>query len=94
MDPIFVKATFDLKCDWEGLPPVYRIYVNDELFTERTWTWTKHYLNEALQIQALPGTYTVTVQPVGPNLAKFYTENHAVKHGPAEWIDSTHLRIN
>ena len=90
---VFVKAVFDLDCDWEGLPPVYRIYVNDELFTERTWRWTQEYLEEILQIQAPPGQYQVRVEPVGPNLAHFRANNHRVEYGPGRWLDPGTLEI-
>jgi len=83
---VFVKAWFDLDCEWEGLPPVYRVWVNDELFTERTWIWTDQYLSEMLQIQAPPGRYEIRVEPVGPNLARFTASNHRVEVGPGEWI--------
>jgi len=91
---VFVKAVFDLDCDWEGLPPVYRIYVNDELFTERTWCWTDQYLEEILQIQAPPGQYQVRVEPVGPNLAHFRATNHRVEYGPGRWLSPDMLEIH
>ena len=91
---MFVKALFDLDCDWEGLPPVYRIYVDDELFAERTWRWTEHRLTEILQIDAVPGNYTVRIESVLPSLAKFNTQKHRVTHGPAKWIDQHTLEIN
>ena len=92
---VFVKALFDIDCDWEGLSPVYRIFVNDELFAERTWVWTDHYLTEMLQISAPPGDYRVTVEAVGPQLAQFRVTNHRVEHGPAEWVKkNTRLRIH
>ena len=86
MSTVFVKAWFDLDCEWEGLPPIYRIYVNDELFAERTWIWTDHSLSEMLQILAPPGRYELTVRPVGPNLAQFTATNYRVELGPAQWI--------
>lgn len=89
----FVKASFDLNCDWEGLPPVYRIYVNDELFTEREWAWTDHYLTEMLQIEAPAGSYTVRVEPVGPCIAKFVVTNNQIGHGPAVWHSESTLEI-
>ena len=90
---VFVKAVFDLDCDWEGLPPVYRVYVNDELFSERTWRWTDQYLEEMLQILAPPGRYHVRVESVGPNLAQFRSSNHRVAYGPGQWIDPVTLEI-
>ena len=84
---------FDLDCEWEGLPPTYRIYVNDELFAERTWTWVDHYLTEMLQISAPPGVYQVRVEPVSPHLSKFTATNHKVEYGPGCWRDPAHVEI-
>lgn len=90
---MFVKAVFNLDCDWEGLPPVYRVYVNDELFAERTWRWTDSYLEEMLQISAPPGQYHIRVESVGPSLAHFRASNHRVAYGPGQWIRTDTLEI-
>ena len=50
----FVRLLADVHCKWQGLSPIYRAYVNDELFAERTWIWTDCYLRECLQIEAEP----------------------------------------
>jgi hypothetical protein len=89
----FIRAVFDLDCEWEGLPPTYRIYVNDELFAERTWTWVDEYLTEMLQISAAPGRYHVRVEPVAPHLSRFTASNHRVEYGPGHWIDPDHVEI-
>jgi hypothetical protein len=39
MSKKFVRVLADVDCEWEGLMPSYRVYVNDELFAERTWRW-------------------------------------------------------
>ncbi len=93
MNSQFVRAVFDLDCDWEGLPPVYRIYVNDELFSEREWRWTDCYLQEILQIQAPVGTYTVRIDPVGPQIARFHAQNHRIEHGHALWTTPETIQI-
>ena len=93
MNAEFVRAVFDLDCEWEGLPPVYRIYVNDELFAEREWRWTDCYLEEILQIQAPPGRYNIRIDPVGPQIARFHASNHRVQHGPGSWLDHNMLEI-
>ena len=36
----FCKVSFDLFCD-KGNEPRYRLYVNNELFTERTYVWAR-----------------------------------------------------
>ena len=94
MENQFVKALFDLECDWEGLPPIYRVYVNDELFAERTFDFTNEYLTEMLQILAAPGTYTVIIEPQKPCLAKFRAKNHRVTAGPGHWLNENTLVIN
>ena len=94
MDTVFVKVMFDLDCEWEGLPPVYRVYVNDELFAERTWVWTDQYLQEMLQMQAPPGQYRIRVTPVGPTLARFQPSNWKIEHGPAHWVKKGLMEIS
>lgn len=93
MENIFVKAVFELDCDWEGLAPIYRIYVGDELFTERTFDFTNSTLTETLQIQAAPGTYKVRLEPQRPNLATFRCHAHRIEHGTAHWADADTLVI-
>jgi hypothetical protein len=89
----FVKVEFDVNCEWEGLPPAYRIYVNDELFSERTWIWTDQFLREMLQIQAAPGVYRVQLVPVLPQLAKFSVSNYRIVVGPGRWTAPGTLEI-
>lgn len=94
MDKFFIKAHFDINCEWAGITPAYRIYVNDELFAERTWRWTDCYLQEVLQIEAPPGRYRVRLEPVRPTVASFKISNHTVEHGRARWIGNTYLEID
>jgi hypothetical protein len=79
----FVMALTDVNCDWSGKPPRYRCYVNDELFTERTWMWTENYLEEQLQILARPGQYQIRYELVDAENAKLTANNYRITHGPA-----------
>jgi hypothetical protein len=88
----FVRVLADVDCEWEGLNPIYRMYVNDELFSERTWYWTTEYLEEMLQIEAVPGDYSLRWELVPPHLAQITVKNIRVDYGPATIIDNT-LRI-
>lgn len=88
----FVRLLCDVHCDWEGLPPIYRVYVNDELFAERTWAWTDSYLEELLQIEATPGEYNIHYELVPPCLAKLHIENMRVEFGKAT-VQGNKLRI-
>lgn len=89
----FVRILSNIDCEWEGLSPIYRLYVNDELFSERTWIWTDSTLEENLQIEAEPGDYTLYYELLSPNLASLKVGSLSVDHGPAEVIDNTHFRI-
>ena len=66
MEKKFVRVLADVNCEWEGLSPIYRVYVNDELFAERIWTWTDQYLEENLQIEAPVGDYLLRWELVPP----------------------------
>lgn len=88
MDKKAVRVLADLQCDWEGLSPIYRLYVNDELFVERTWIWDSGtYLEESVPITAEPGQYTLRWELVPPNLAKLTVENIRVNFGPGYYTN-------
>jgi hypothetical protein len=89
----FVRILSNIDCEWEGLSPIYRLYVNNELFSERTWIWTNSTLEENLQIEAEPGEYTLHYELLSPNLAKLKVGSLSVEYGPAEVIDNMHFRI-
>jgi hypothetical protein len=78
-----VRVLCDVSCSWSDTPPRYRAYVNDELFTERTWIWTDSYLEELLQIQAPPGKYTIRYELVDPDAARLKVKNMRVEGGNA-----------
>ncbi len=78
----FIRVLFDVHCDWTGQAPDYRVYVNDELFTERTFNFNDAYLQEMLQIEAPEGNYRIHCELVPPALAKLRVENMHVEYGP------------
>jgi hypothetical protein len=89
----FVKISFDLYCAWEGNDPSYRVYVADELFSDRTWTWDRNtILNHTLQIEAVPGQYDVTIERLSKD-CEFSTYNHRVEHGEVRWLDKNKFEI-
>ena len=88
----FVRLLADVHCTWEGLSPIYRAYVNDELFAERTWTWCDSYLEECFQIEAEPGEYAIRYELVSPHLAQLNAKNLRVDYGPAT-VENNILRI-
>jgi hypothetical protein len=93
MNSKFVKVLANVDCEWEGLNPIYRVYVNDELFTERTWLWTDCRLEEMLQIEAEPGDYQLRWELVPPHLAQLTVNNVRVDYGDGTVLDNNVLRI-
>lgn len=89
----FVRLLADVHCDWSGSSPIYRAYVNNELFAERNWIWHDSYLEEMFQIDAEPGDYHIRYELVPPHLASLRVQNIRVDHGPAHLIDSNTIRI-
>ena len=90
----YVRVVCNVACKWEGLPPIYRVYVNDELFTERTWTWQDDiYLREEIQLFAQPGEYQIKYQLVPPNLAELIVGIPMIEHGPADILSDGTVRI-
>ena len=94
MDTHFVFATFNLTCTWQGEPPVYRVYLNNELFTERKWLWAQeNIIEQILQIQAPAGEYMLKIEPAYPSHANFSIRNNHVMHGPAVWQEQNKLVV-
>lgn len=89
----YVRVLADVSCDWEGLNPSYRVYVNEEMFTERTWYWTDEYLEEELQILAPAGEYQLRWELVWPHLAKLTVKNVRVSDGPGKIVNNQTLKI-
>lgn len=81
-----VRVLVDVHCQWRDHPPRYRAYVQDELFTERTWIWRDAYLREALTIVAPPGKYLIRYEVVEGDEGFLWLENWHVDHGPGHII--------
>jgi len=94
MECIFIKILFDLYCEWEGMAPNYRVYVNDELFCERTYKWKDSiYLTEILQVEAEPGIYQIRLEKIGPQISNFTIKNYKVKYGPGKILPGDKFEI-
>ena len=90
----FVKVVFDLHADRIQPDSRYRIYLEDELLTERTWRWDdKTYLEEMLQIKAEPGLYKVSLEKAMPTKTRFTVKNMRVELGDAKIKDDDMLEI-
>ena len=95
MQTEFVMAVCDVHVKWkQGDPPRYRCYVDDELFTERSWIWHDQYLEEHIPIQAEPGHYTIRYELVDPEHARIKVHNLRVITGPGTVNDKGCVHIH
>jgi hypothetical protein len=61
------------------------VYVNDELFTERSWIWSgkEYYLEEIITIEAPPGQYAIKYELLAPATSEIKVKNMQVISGTA-----------
>jgi len=86
----FVQIIADVHCDCASdQQPIYRLYVGDELFTERTWIWQNVYLEEVIPILAEPGDYVIRYELVPGTAAGLNIQNLRVAEGSATIQDTT-----
>jgi hypothetical protein len=80
-----VQLQCDVHCKWDGNDTRYRLYVNDELFTERSWIWgnKEYYLEELIPIEAPAGLYEIKYELVQPTQSKLVIKNMQVIKGNA-----------
>ena len=96
MEEKFIRILFDLKVERiknQGKPG-YRLYINDELFSERNWRWPQTCLvEELLQIKAVPGKYKVRIEKYHHTKARFNISNMRVDLGDARIIENNTIEI-
>jgi len=94
MQKYFVLATCDVRCAWTGDYPRYRVYVNNELFAERTWIWRDVFLQENIQIEAPAGCYKINVELLDTEHASLDIRNMRIVKGPAIITDDGQIVIS
>ena len=95
MEHKFVQFTVDVGAKRHpGAVLRYRAYINDELFTERSWIWREQYLEEYIPIQASPGHYTIRYELVEPEHARIKVHNLRVITGPGTVNDRGCVHIH
>ena len=71
------ELQFDVHCFYEGEPPEYRIYVDDDLITERTFSWDSEsiYIEEHVIIEAPVGQHNFRVENITPERGTITIDN-------------------
>ena len=87
MQTYFVRVECDVTAKVHEQPFRYRAYVNNELFTERTWTWENYYLKENFQISAPAGVYPIRFETVDTDHGSVKVRDFRVVAGPGRIIE-------
>ena len=73
----------DVKCHWSENPPIYRIYIDGDLITERTFGWPGYdtFLRENIICNLDSGIHNINIENCSPN-GSFLLENFEMKENP------------
>lgn len=79
-----VLITVDIYCQWEADPKAYRIYIDDELLTERTYHWrnTDQFVQENIVIAVPAGQHEFRLESVDPQFKGFRWQNFTIDNQP------------
>lgn len=71
--------TVDVYASGGDVQPRYRVYVDNDLLTERDFIWPAHeiYIKENIEVNLTAGKHSVRVEQVGTN-GKIHTKNVTV----------------
>lgn len=74
----------DVWCKWTGTPPVYRVYVDNEMLTERDFIWetSRHYIREHIEVTLDAGWHEVRIENCSGH-SEFITNNIVVNGKPS-----------
>jgi hypothetical protein len=72
----------DVQCSWSEDSPIYRLYVDEDMITERTFAWPgyKVYIKENLICDLDKGRHELRIENCSPkgsfNLENVFVENN------------------
>jgi hypothetical protein len=76
------RIIVDVYADWGDTPPRYRIYVDNDLLTERDFIWdNRTFIRENIIVNLESGTHTLRVEHI--NNGTIRAENVTVDGSPS-----------
>ena len=75
-----LRIEVDILCEWQTEPQAYRLYIDNDLYTERTYIWRNphQWVREILVAELPPGKHTIQIQPVNSKFPGFRLANFAL----------------
>lgn len=80
---IEAEISAEVYCNWDLEPPAYRVYIDGDLLTERTYRWVNpdQFICERIIVNVEPGIHQFRIEAVNPaNQDKFSVRNVHVNH--------------
>ena len=76
--------TADVYAHWGAVSPSYRVYVNNDLLTERDFGWPGHevFIRENIVVDLNPGVHQLRIEQIGNN-GKIQVKNITVDGAPS-----------
>ena len=78
-----VTVTADVYATRSEGAPIYRIYVDGDLLTERNWAWPayENYVREHIEVDVAPGEHRLELVDCS-NAGVFYIKNVTINGAP------------
>jgi|APFre7841882793_1041355.scaffolds.fasta_scaffold11124_2 hypothetical protein len=84
------QFSVDILCRDSSNTPAYRLYVDDNLITERTFIWDHNVdcVREQLAVQFEPGEHSLYIESATPNFHGFYYQKIKINGKTPQLITS------
>lgn len=86
-----VEISAEIYCNWDQQAPVYRVYVDQDLLTERTYKWVnpEQFVCERIVVNLESGMHELRIQAVdSADQDKFSVKNVHINHQPAPYVNN------
>jgi hypothetical protein len=73
-----VSISVDVWCNYDDfVKPAYRVYVDSDMLTERTFIWksASQFIREHIEVNLAPGVHYLTIENLSPEMAAYRIEN-------------------
>ena len=86
------KLEVDVRAHWSDEPPIYRIYVDNEMLVERTFGWPSYqnYITEHMYCSLDTGVHTLSLENLD-STSRFELDHFTVDKNP---VNKTLLKTN
>jgi hypothetical protein len=83
--------TVDVYASWSDVAPRYRVYVDNDLLTERDFIWGSRdiYIRENIIVHLEAGQHSLRVDHVNNSNGSIRTENVTVNGAPSTYLFNT-----